>query len=331
MIRATPIYTRSDLSRAENDVLAARRDWEQYRFEQVSDDEITRCREQWASARARLIALRRARGSIGLVVRCLVLRLAAGVQDLLDVENRYVWVVAFLLGVIAILVVTPVVVFARPSAANGVVMVLMPFIVTVVTSLVIILPVASIGLRPAIEQIQLRRVQLQDEIRAVEADVTRLGRAILRLEMTRDAQEAYERASARQQRLERLLASERYQLQVTDWRALRGIALEDFLGRVFRMLGYEVRTTKASGDQGVDLIVIGKGRRIAVQVKGYEESVGNKAVQEAFTGMRYYDCTECVVIANSQFTSGAIDVAGRVECGLIDGNRIPTLIEGGIY
>ena len=63
---------------------------------------------------------------------------------------------------------------------------------------------------------------------------------------------------------------------------------------MFEELGFSVRTTKASGDQGVDLIVKGRGRRIAVQTKGYEGSVGNKAVQEVYAGMKFCCCRECI-------------------------------------
>jgi restriction system protein len=59
-------------------------------------------------------------------------------------------------------------------------------------------------------------------------------------------------------------------------------------------LGFSVRKTKVTGDQGVDLIVEGEGRLIAVQAKGYTGSVGNKAVQEVYAGMAFYGHT-CAV------------------------------------
>jgi HJR/Mrr/RecB family endonuclease len=151
-----------------------------------------------------------------------------------------------------------------------------------------------------------------------------------RLQAVRDAENAYAEALSRQKRIQELLSSTRYLLQATDWRVLRGIPFEKFLADVFEFLGYRVETTKASGDQGIDLIVTGKGRRIAIQAKGYEGSVGNGSVQEAYTGAKFYDCPDCVVITNSRFTSGAAEVARRVECKLIDGDRIPDLIDGHI-
>ncbi len=139
-----------------------------------------------------------------------------------------------------------------------------------------------------------------------------------------------EKAWQRLGQVNALLASAKYRLVHMDWRALRGVPFESFLSEVFDMLGYAVQTTKASGDQGVDLIAAGKGRRIAVQAKGYEGHVGNHAIMEVYTGMKIYQCETCVVITNSSFTRAATDCAQGVRCLLIDGSRIPDLIEGRI-
>jgi HJR/Mrr/RecB family endonuclease len=56
--------------------------------------------------------------------------------------------------------------------------------------------------------------------------------------------------------------------------------------------------------------------------------VGNGAVQEAYAGMAFYRCDTCMVITNSEFTPKAVELAGRIGCVLIDGSRIPKLIEG---
>jgi len=97
------------------------------------------------------------------------------------------------------------------------------------------------------------------------------------------------------------------------------------------MLGYTVEKTPTTGDQGVDLIIAGKGRRIAVQCKGYKNRVGNAAVQEVYAGATFYGCQECAVITNSSFTSGAINLARTVGCQLIDSKALPALIRGEVY
>jgi hypothetical protein len=137
-----------------------------------------------------------------------------------------------------------------------------------------------------------------------------------------------------QQRYDNLVAivqSAKYQLIRADWRSMRGLEFERFLSRVFEMLGYQASLTKASGDQGVDILVSGKGRRIAVQAKGYSDSVGVGAVQEVVAGKPVYQCDSCVVITNSHFTRAAHQLADANGCRLIGGEHMRDLIEGHIY
>ena len=127
--------------------------------------------------------------------------------------------------------------------------------------------------------------------------------------------------------------SERYrrqQILKVDWKALRSVPFENFLEGVFKELQYAVETTRITGDQGTDLLVSKDGHRIAIQVKGYFNSVGNDAVQEAYFGTAYYKCEACAVITNSVFTSGAKDAAAKSGCVLIDENALPALIMGEI-
>ena len=51
-------------------------------------------------------------------------------------------------------------------------------------------------------------------------------------------------------------------------------------------LDFRVTMTKASGDQGIDLIAEKNDLKIGVQAKGYAESVGNAAIQQAHTACR---------------------------------------------
>ena len=82
----------------------------------------------------------------------------------------------------------------------------------------------------------------------------------------------------------------RRQLLQRDWKSLRSVPFEQYLEGVFRELGYTVETTKVTGDQGADLILSREGHRIAVQEKGYFNSVSNAAVQEAHAATAYYNC-----------------------------------------
>jgi hypothetical protein len=145
-----------------------------------------------------------------------------------------------------------------------------------------------------------------------------------------DLYNSYQEALSIHQNLLNLTRSLTYQLLHDNWRAMRGTEFEDFLRRVFESLGYKVQMTKGSGDQGLDLILTGKGRRIGVQAKGYSDTVGNSAIQEANAGMGFYDCECCIAITNSTFSRSAKELADKIGCLLIDGTRLPDLIAGKI-
>jgi hypothetical protein len=146
-----------------------------------------------------------------------------------------------------------------------------------------------------------------------------------------EAQSRADKAKAKYQSVLTHFQSRINRLRSTNWEVLQGIPFEQFLESVFAEWGYQVETTKTTGDQGVDLVVAKNGVRTAVQAKGYPNStVGNSAVQEADTGMRFYRCNRSAVITNSTFTSHARRLAQGVGCTLIDHDMIPSLIEGKI-
>jgi hypothetical protein len=122
----------------------------------------------------------------------------------------------------------------------------------------------------------------------------------------------------------------RQQLLHKDWRALRGVPFEEFLQEVFTELQYTVKRTPTTGDHGADLILSKDGHEIVIQAKGYDGSVGNDAVRDAYAGMGYHKCGACAVVTNSLFTSRAKDAANRLRCVLIDKNSLPGLITGEI-
>ena len=99
------------------------------------------------------------------------------------------------------------------------------------------------------------------------------------------------------------------QTTIDDIDLMSGVEFENFLYKYFKKLGYSCEITKASGDQGVDLIAIKGESRIAIQAKCYSGSVGNHAVMEAIAGMKYYKANQCMVITNSYFTKTAKDLA----------------------
>ena len=185
--------------------------------------------------------------------------------------------------------------------------------------------------RFAYQRLRQQRKEWAEQVEALRPATDLAWADYKRLHQQRTLCGRLEKARLKQQELVALLASAKYQLIHTDWRSMRGTDLERFLSRAFEMLGYHVELTNVSGDQGVDLMVTGKGKRVAVQVKGYAGSVGNDSVQQVVAGVNFYQCDSCAVITNSRFTPAAERLAAANNCRLIDGARIPDLIEGHIY
>lgn len=141
-------------------------------------------------------------------------------------------------------------------------------------------------------------------------------------------QEKRARAAAELKSVAESITMKRRQLLQEDWKSMRSVEFEQFLARACELLGYQVETTKTTGDQGIDLIVQRTGDRIAVQVKGYESSVGNAAVQQAVAGMRYYNCHRSAVMTNSRFTPSAVELARMNNCALIDETNLVAFVLG---
>ncbi len=112
------------------------------------------------------------------------------------------------------------------------------------------------------------------------------------------------------------------------WRNLRGVAFEAYLAESLSKLGFGVRSTPTTGDHGVDLVATRGNFRLAIQAKGYAGSVGNDAVQQVYTGMKYYDCNACAVITNSSFTPQAYEIARKVNCSLVAENELSSFLRG---
>lgn len=89
-----------------------------------------------------------------------------------------------------------------------------------------------------------------------------------------------------------------------------GHSFEYFCADVLRKNGYsDVKVTQGSGDQGVDILAERDNIKYAIQCKHYSQAVGNKAIQEIYTGMRFYHCHVGIVMTNYYFTQSAKDLA----------------------
>ncbi|MEG4089915.1 restriction endonuclease [Microcoleus sp. Pol12B4] len=90
---------------------------------------------------------------------------------------------------------------------------------------------------------------------------------------------------------------------------MTGEEFEEFLACCFRNLGYAVEMTPKTGDFGADLILSKARKKTVVQAKRYQGKVGNSAVQEVVSAVKYYGGQDAIVITNSMFTSNAHKLA----------------------
>lgn len=102
-------------------------------------------------------------------------------------------------------------------------------------------------------------------------------------------------------------------------RHMTGREFEEYCAQYLKKYGFrKITVTRASGDQGADILARRHGRTYAIQCKLYQKPVGNSAVQEAFAGKQYYDCDRGMVMTNSTFTKGARELADRTGVDLWD-------------
>ena len=71
----------------------------------------------------------------------------------------------------------------------------------------------------------------------------------------------------------------------------------------------KVSVTRGSGDQGIDIIAYANKKKFGIQCKFYSNPVGNSAVQEAYTGAKFYGCNVAAVMTNNGFTESAMELA----------------------
>jgi len=128
------------------------------------------------------------------------------------------------------------------------------------------------------------------------------------------------------QKKEENLTRESISVLPKKFSSISGSNFENLLYRLFRAMGYFVQKTGQTGDQGGDLIANLNGQRIVIQAKCYAEAVSNKAIQEAVAAQKFYNANKAMVVTNSNFTNGAIELAKVNDVELIGGEKLSELI-----
>lgn len=109
---------------------------------------------------------------------------------------------------------------------------------------------------------------------------------------------------------------------------LDGPGFEKWCAQILSKSGFSyVQLTKASGDQGVDIIAVKDDIRYAFQCKCYSSDLGNHPVQEVHAGKSLYHCHVGVVMTNRHFTPGAKELAHATGVLLWDRDKLKSLIQ----
>lgn len=106
-----------------------------------------------------------------------------------------------------------------------------------------------------------------------------------------------------------------------------GVEFERACLSVLSQAGWQGSVTKATGDQGVDIIARKGSISIAIQCKDHKLPVGNGAVQEVYAGMKFYEADIAIVVCPSGFTEAAIELAGKLGVCLVDPSLLGRLEE----
>jgi Restriction endonuclease len=104
-----------------------------------------------------------------------------------------------------------------------------------------------------------------------------------------------------------------------------GHEFEQWVAGRMELHGWRAEVTAGSGDQGLDIIARRDGRKIGIQCKRYDGAVGNKAVQEAFSGRAFHRVDTAVVITTGRYTESAKALSRKTGVHLLYVKDIPRM------
>lgn len=109
------------------------------------------------------------------------------------------------------------------------------------------------------------------------------------------------------------------------WTSLTGVEFESELGEVYSRLGYEVTQTRATGDEGIDLILRRPGELVVVQCKQHGKPAGQHFVRDLYGAMMHHGAQKSVLACTAGFTEAVRKFAKGKPIELLDLNGILSL------
>ncbi len=100
---------------------------------------------------------------------------------------------------------------------------------------------------------------------------------------------------------------------------------ESYVAKKLIKMGFTAKTTRRSGDYGVDVLAEKNSKSYAIQCKYYTKPVGIHAVQEIHAGQVFYKANYSAVISNSTFTPAAKRLSATLGILLLNDRKLDSL------
>ncbi|MGM9898129.1 MAG: restriction endonuclease [Enterococcus faecalis] len=110
-----------------------------------------------------------------------------------------------------------------------------------------------------------------------------------------------------------------YKIEVVD--CYTGYEFEEYIVILLKALGFKnVKRVGGAGDRGIDIIASRDNFKYGFQTKRYNKNsfVGNKAVQEVYTGIKVRGLDKGIVVVSSKYSPDAIGTALQTNIELWD-------------
>jgi hypothetical protein len=88
------------------------------------------------------------------------------------------------------------------------------------------------------------------------------------------------------------------------WNSLSGRQFEREVALLFSKMGYEVHLTPAVGDEGIDILLLKNGERIAVQCKAHKKCIGPHVARELYGAMVHSGIRKGIIVSAGGFSKG---------------------------
>lgn len=119
-------------------------------------------------------------------------------------------------------------------------------------------------------------------------------------------------------------------IKLSDIDLLDGVQFENLIYKLLVNMGFDVETTKTTGDGGIDLVAynkqpIIKGKYI-IQCKRWSSSVGEPILRDLYGAMTHERASKGILITSGTFTQSAIKFVEGKPLELIDRGQLEDLL-----